>query len=222
MENEVLHAGLSEVYLPDVHEVLAGFVLNREGLEGFVEGGKSMTDDLPWAEFAAPKLIYESHVRESLDALEPYLSSPRELFAQREDSEWQDWLDAMERRLAAHRADYDGLKKYYAPIQSRTLTEDFRRALEIDPNDRNAQYYLGQILYLQGASQYGAKLYDEAIASLEQAAHFGPHRLDVMQLLGHVHADADHQAEALKHYRRFLEAGGTSERAREFVESESP
>ena len=59
---EPLHAALEEVGLDEASELLACFFMGKDTVERYVQGGEVMSDDRPWAEFVAPKLMYERNV----------------------------------------------------------------------------------------------------------------------------------------------------------------
>jgi len=77
MRQPRLQKALAEVGLPDPAEVIAHFLLDEAGMRTFAAGGELLTDDRPWAEFVAPRLVYERKVPEAARASESSVCSSR-------------------------------------------------------------------------------------------------------------------------------------------------
>src|SRR5690606_10811171 len=75
LANPRLDEALKAVGFMDVESVLGCYLMDEAGLAAFTEGGTVMRDDLPWAEFVAPKLVYERTQHESMAELEKHMSS---------------------------------------------------------------------------------------------------------------------------------------------------
>jgi spermidine synthase/MFS family permease len=145
LEIPELKAALERSGFLDPIEVVASFLLDKKGVDGYAAGGRLMTDDRPWAEFVAPKLIYERTVHNTLAQIEPHIASPAALLDPA--SATPEILASIERRHAAHRNDFKGLKAYYGGIGAGdTALNAFLESLTIDPNNYNAQYYVRQLL----------------------------------------------------------------------------
>ncbi|MEK7793048.1 MAG: fused MFS/spermidine synthase [Candidatus Hydrogenedentota bacterium] len=208
--NAPLAAGLREVYLPDIEELLACHFMDAAVMDAYAAGAPIMTDDRPWAEFAAPKLIYERDaIPDALDALAPYRESPAGLLT---ENTAPDTLAAVDRRFRAHVQDFAGLKVYYARGIGSTPQEGFRKSLEIDPNDANAKYYLAKTLSEQGAQHLRWDDRAKAEPMLLEALEYAPNRLDILLTLADAYTQWNDPARAAEYYARYTKNGGTAKR----------
>lgn len=214
-----LHDALVEAGLADSIEMIGSFVMDEAALAEFAGEGPLMSDDRPWAEFEAPKLIHAQQVPASLELLAAHLTSPIEHVAwdRVPESERGPIREALARRFAAKKKALAGLKTYYAGTFGSKPEKEFLEAFDIDPRDRAARYYLRQI------AEHRVELYldwnqaDEAVALLETldpALEDAPLR-DL--LWGDVYAAQGKDLDAFAAYRRFLDAGGAAPRAAEYV-----
>jgi spermidine synthase len=206
--NPELRAGLEAVYLPDVEEVLASFFMDRDAMQKFADGAPIMTDDRPWAEFVAPKLIYDSDVAESLKDLAPFRTSPMPLLINASDTE----REAVAQRHRAHVHDLKGLQIYYNMTIGSEPEKYFRESLDIDPKNANARYYLSEILLQKGNLNVRWDEPELAEAQLLEAQLHAPHRLDILLALVDAYAEWDRMDEARRFYAEYREKGGTAER----------
>lgn len=180
-----LKAALDEVGLRDIPEVLACFLMNKHTLDAYAAGGEVMTDDCPWAEFIAPKLVEQRTVPESIAAIQPFLATPLGLL---------DALslepavrDTIYRRHQAHVNDFDGLRAYYGGMSiDSTAPDRFKESLRIDPNDYNAQYYLKQIVQIQAQTFLRWQEYHKAQSVVQDALRYLPEDLELHDLLNQV------------------------------------
>jgi len=212
-ENAPLREGLAEVSLPDVPELLASFFMGKEQLRRFTEGARAMTDDRPWAEFIAPRLIYESNVAETLEALTPFRESPIELLIAEDSDRWPEIEAAVLRRHRAHVQDMEGLKVYYGGLNFSEPDAKFRESLVIDPDDANAKYYLTEILLSRGKLKTRWDEFDEAIALLSEASEYSPKRAEVHLALGDAYFESGDLERASESYGAYLRLGGQEFRA---------
>ena len=189
----VLEAALYKAGFRDPAEVVAAFLLDKPALEAYVEGGEIMTDDRPWAEFAAPKLVYQRMVQDTLAEIEPYIASPLPLLIEAGAA-----TDVLKRRHDAHRNDFHALQAYYGGMVSDdSISRDFLHSLEIDPLDTNAQYYLRSILPVQARLWIGGGRLEKAEDALTQALQIMPDDEEFRALLKQVW-DAQRKAEKKK------------------------
>lgn len=207
-DNPQLRAGLEAVYLPDVEEVLASFFMDRAAMEAFAEGAPIMTDDRPWAEFVAPKLIYESDVAESLKDLAPYRRSPLPLLTNATDVE----REAVARRHRAHVHDLKGLQIYYNMTIGSEPEKRFRESLDIDPKNANARYYLSEILLQKGRLNVRWDEPELAEAQLLEAHRHAPHRLDILLALVDAYTEWGRTEDARRYYAQYRTEGGSAKR----------
>jgi tetratricopeptide (TPR) repeat protein len=190
LANPRLDEALKAVGFMDVESVLGCYLMDEVGLNAYAEGGTVMRDDLPWAEFVAPKLVYERTQHESMAELEKHMSSPLPLFTPGADSEF---LARVERRHLAHVNDMKAVQEYYSgmAIGNKAL-DSFLASLAIDPTDWNAKFYVGEIARLQAEVFFDWEEHDKA---LEMLAKVLPHLPDDAELLAlrdaHVKAQAE-------------------------------
>ena len=190
MANPALKEALEDVGFHDLESVIACYLMDEAGLDAYVAGGSLMRDDLPWAEFEAPKLVYERTQHESMAALEKHMSSPVPLFTPGTDPEF---LARVERRHQAHVNDMKAVQAYYSGMAIGNKALDlFLASLAIDPDDWNAKYYVGEIARLQAEVFLGWEEHDQALEMLDRVL---PHLPDDAKLLAlreaHVKAKAE-------------------------------
>lgn len=168
-----LKAALDKVYLRDIEEVFASFIMDKTALAAFAEGGRIMTDDRPWAEFEAPKLVYAGLVPDSLQALAPHRTSVLGMF--REGSLSAESRAALERRERAHANDLDVLDDFYnSSAFSFAAFEGFQRSLDIDPQDWNARYYLKEDAVRHLSLLIGWEEWDKAQRFVDEGLRYLP------------------------------------------------
>jgi spermidine synthase len=207
--NPVLKEGLENVYLRDTTELLATFFMTRENIESFTQEAKPMTDDLPWAEFLAPKMIYSRNVQNVLIALEEYRQSPLDIVSDVDEPDWNAIESRIQLRHQAHMQDYQGLKEYYGGMMMASPENQFRKSLEIDPNDYNAQYYISEILLNKGRIFLDWEETDKALQMLLEAREHAPYRSDVHKTLGDAYTAVGNPESARVSYLEHLRLGGT-------------
>ncbi len=167
-----LKKALADVGFTDIPSILGCYLMAEEGLDAYAEGGSIMQDDLPWAEFEAPKLVYSRTQHESMNALEKHMSSPLPLFLPDTDP---DFLAVIDKRHRARTHDMKGLQAYYGGMAiGDEATDLFLKSLEIDPDNKNAQYYLRQIARMQGSAFIRWKEYDKVERLLERLLPYMP------------------------------------------------
>ncbi len=178
LANPKLDKALKDVGFMDVESVIGCYLMDDAGLKAFAEGGTAMHDDLPWAEFVAPKLVYERTQHKSMAELEKHMSSPVPLFAPGADPEF---LARVERRHQAHVSDMKAVQEYYGGMAIGSAALDkFLASLAIDPNDWNAKFYLGEIARTQAEVFLDWEEHDQALAILDKVL---PHLPDDAKLL---------------------------------------
>lgn len=143
-----LAQALAAVGLPDAVELMGCFVMDKPALAAFADGGAEMTDDLPWAEYTAPKLVYARKVPESLDMLKPRLTSP--LATMDRASMNAEERAAVERRHRSRVSDISATRGYYGGmVMGSEALDGFIDSLRIDSANPNARFYLMQVATAQ-------------------------------------------------------------------------
>ena len=212
-----VNAALAEVDLHEPIELLGCFFMDEDNVRAYVEGGHIMVDDRPWAEFIAPRLMYERHVTEALQQLEPYYQSANAIlrFPEREEDEAEAIRVAVQRRHASRQQGLQGLKQYYGGGFGDRPEEAFQAALEIDPENRDAQYYLKEI-GVNRARQYRRwSEYEEAIAYLTDLLEDVWHHPELHLELADAYYELGRLEHAQRRYAIYVELGGVVEYAHE-------
>jgi hypothetical protein len=144
---EQLSNALHAVGLDDPAELLSCYFMGKEALATFAGPGEVMTDDRPWAEFIAPKLIYEQTVEKSLAGLRPLYSPSLDIL----DTDGLPASEAatvratLDRRRQARMHDLEGIQSFYGGMIGGDQEQYFLAALATDPDDVTAQSYLGDM-----------------------------------------------------------------------------
>ena len=173
LNTPALQQVLKEANLGDAIEVFSCFLLDKAGLDGFTQGADIMSDDRPWAEFIAPRLVYARLVPESLRLLLPNMANPVDAVLPESISE--EARQALGQRYQSRRQDMKALQEYYGgSMFDDTAANGFIASLEIDPGNLNAQYYLREIVLAQGSLLLRWEDYERATAFLERVLEFLP------------------------------------------------
>ena len=222
-QTPLLKEGLEQVYLRDVPELLATFFMNKEQIEAFAGEAQVMSDDLPWAEFLAPKMIADSNVPRLLRALEKYRRSPLTLLEEESSDDWPAKKTAVTLRHKAHLQDFAGLKMYYGGMNISSPEAAFRDSLKIDPLDSNAIYYLSEILIQKSRIFLDMEeKKDEVLPLLMEARSIAPFRPDLHKLIGDVYHEKNDLDNARISYLEYIRLGGTDPLAHERTQPVSP
>ena len=209
----VVHQALQAASFGDDIEIVASFFMGKENIDAFARGGRFMTDDRPWAEFEAPKLVFMSTVDQSLKELKPYFESP------------VPWVDAgkggatvvaeIAKRHEAKAQDLEGLEIYYGQMFNADPDSYFKKALSIDPRDSNAQYYLRELTRARVARYLGWKEYDNALKCVQDARVSSPNDLALLLALADIQYAMGTKDDARKTYQEYIRLGGQASQARE-------
>jgi len=201
----IAHA-LQQAGLPDVPEVLACFFMTRANIDRYVSGRpvRLLTDDLPWAEFTAPRLMYEQTVQDSLRELRPFLESPTRLLRFAGFEETAEALRAdLDQRHRARAIDLEGLVFYYGGMMGGGADSLFMKALDIDSDDAMARYYLREIANTKGQLFLRWAQFDEGEAYLKDVMRYLPGEPSLYLALGDIYAGADKKDEARRLYASY-------------------
>ncbi|MCC6490922.1 MAG: hypothetical protein IT364_25770, partial [Candidatus Hydrogenedentes bacterium] len=201
----------------DLTELLSCFFMGKESMTAFSEGGSLMVDDRPWAEFVAPKLMFDSTVDRSLETLKPFYASPLEMliFAGIDKTEEEAARAALALRHEAHKVTLDGEVLLYRGMIGGSQEETFMAALDIDPRDYTARFYLKDIAVQRMGLFIRWNELDNARAFLAKVQPYLGDDLAYALMEGDVLFAEEKHEEAARAYRRYLDLGGTEARASE-------
>ncbi len=215
LENPAVCEALAAAGYHDIPELLASYFMGKEAIDAYAQGGTVMTDDRPWAEFVAPKLMYERHVTAILDELIPHFESPvpRISFEGIPDEGAQALRKAIQRRHEARRIDLQGVSAYYGGMVGGNQEDHFVEALKLDPNDACARHYLLQIVPAVGKQYMRWQEYDKGIELLSKTLPVLPDDPKLVLMLADFHYAKGNRQEALVQYIRYKSLGGGEQRA---------
>jgi len=131
---------LSEIDLEDPAEFLATFVMNEDRVREYAGQGRLMTDDMPVVEFTGPKSLHTNTISPNIgefvryrEPVLPYLRLPEGINKEALNKE-------LTKKFFAGRLNLIG-RAYFADANFNRAASYFRKALEVDPTDRNSIHY---------------------------------------------------------------------------------
>jgi spermidine synthase len=214
---------LARVELGDIEELLVCFFMSKDKVDAYSRGASIMTDDRPWAEFAAPKEVYASTVDVSLGEMMQFYENPKAILAFRDmpDASVQQATERLDRRYRAHIKDLEGEIAYYgAGAAMGDPAARFKEALVIDPNDLTAPFYIREIALAQAGYYLRAGRVAKAVDVLTDAIRYAPNQTVLYAELGDIyHRRLEQDDKALEYYEAYLKAGGHSERIAKLCET---
>ena len=219
LKSRLAEPGVAEAFADagyhDIPELLASYLMGKEAIDAYVAGARLMTDDRPWAEFLAPKLMYERHVSAALDEIIPHFENPveRASFDGLPPEDAAALRAAVERRHEARRVGLEGVSRYYGGMMGAGQENYFIRALEIDPEDSTARYYLLEIVFAVAKQYMRWEEYGKGIELIEKTLRTLPDNRELVLWLADFHLAKGNTREASEHYTRYKALGGTEERA---------
>jgi len=210
-----ISAALQEVGFRDLVELFSSYLMGKENIDKFARGAPVMSDDRPWAEFIAPKLVYERTVDQSLAMLLPLRENPVDIL--RRDNlpqpEADTFVAALDKRFAARTKTLDGLALYYGGSFGTEPEKLFTAALDIDPNDFTAKYYLKEITLARVKTYVRWDEPEKAIAALSEALHYVRDNPELHLELGGLYYDRQQFDLAYLCYRSYAALGGKDTQA---------
>ncbi len=207
----VVQNALRQVGLTDPPELLTGFLMSQDAIGRYLAAGpvQVMRDDRPWAEFIAPRLMYENTVAQTLRELQPFIESPLPLVRYTGIEENAESLQSiLSQRYRAKQKDFEGLIAYYSGLAGGTPETHFKAALDIDPNDANARYYLREIAKAKGKLFLRWEEIDSGVAFLTDLLRYLPDEPELYLRLGDLQYKGGRIDEAVQSYRRYQALGG--------------
>lgn len=201
---------LDAVGFTDAPELLTCFFLSKQAVNGFASGGRAMSDDVPWAEFEAPKLMYERKVVDALNEIIPLYESPIPLIRFADGEEGARAKEAVERRYRSKVAGFAGLLQFYAGGPGAAPEKEYLNALDLDPMNQDARHYLQQIALAKAKTLVRWQEYDDAKTLLLDALRYNPEDAKLLELLGDLFSDLKDTATAFTYYERAVTTGKAS------------
>ena len=212
-----IQKAIQAVGFKDIPEVLTCFFMGKHHVDLYCADGDVMSDDLPWAEFVAPKLMYLRTVDKSLEQILPFFESPSAYLNLDGVSE-QDAASlrkALELRHNARMKNLDGLKLYYGGPFGTEPDKLFKEALDIDPNDYNSRYYLKEVAIARANLYARWDEVDKAVACLTEAIRYAPDMPELYLTLADICFDHNRPEDARTYYLNYISLGGNTPRALE-------
>ncbi len=131
---------LSDIDLDDPAEFLATFVMNEDRVRRYAGDGPVMTDDMPVVEFTGPKSLHintiSPNIAEFVRLREPVLP----YLVVHDDMDKKALAEKLMKKYYAGQYNLVG-RAYFAAANFDRATAYFRKALDVDPTDRNSLHY---------------------------------------------------------------------------------
>ena len=184
MGEPALYEALKGVDLSDPYELMSGFFMGKQQIDQYRHGKPVtlMTDDRPWAEYVAPKLMYLHTVDKTLAELAPFMESPSPYLTLPGSNQSMSILSRVEQRFAAKRKCLEGVIQYYGGSIGSEPEKYFVEALTSDPNDCTARYYLKEITVARVKLFQKWSEPEKALTRLNEALRFMPDDVDLLKL----------------------------------------
>ncbi len=168
-----LRHALEDAGLGDVVEIMSCFLMDKAALDAYAHGAPIMRDDRPWAEFIMPTLVYARRVPEAIETIKPYATNPISVVVPESLTAVE--RAALERRHRSRLQDLNALQIFYGgAMLDSGAARAFVAALEIDPENRNALYYLKEIVSMQSERFQRWGEYGRILELTEMALPFLP------------------------------------------------
>lgn len=194
-----IREALEDVGFSDAFEFLSCFFMGETAMTHWTGSGRIMTDDLPWAEFEAPKARYVRHTAPNLAALIGHYESPTVIVAFGDNVAAR---EAAERRHAAARAALEGLRAYHESALDQRAEEGFREALTIDLLHANGRYYLLNLVLGKADRALRWKEPEQALKILEENMTVFSNEPEVFRRLSAAYAALGRHEEAREALKR--------------------
>lgn len=226
LEAPELLKAIRMVGFKDIAEIMSCFFMGKQNVDRYcADAGQGvatpcqalMTDDRPWAEFIAPKLMFLRTVHKTLEQLTPYFEAPTNYFTFNRVPEGMSSFvrSSSFLRYKARVKNLEGLKLYYGGMFGSGPDKFFKQALDIDPEDQNSRYYLKEIAIASAKTYAGWDDMDKAVTALNEAIHYAPDYPELYLTLADICHDHNRPEEAQKNYQLYINMGGKEPRAAE-------
>ncbi len=131
---------LSEIDLEDPAEFLATFIMNEKQVREYAGEGPIMTDDMPVVEFTGPKSLHINTISPNIAEFVRYREPVIPYLRVGADVDKKALAEELARKYYAGRLNLIG-RAYFAAANFSRAADYFKKALEIDPTDRNSIHY---------------------------------------------------------------------------------
>jgi len=215
LDDPILGPALREVGIPDAVELISSFVMGRDEVQAFGGDASPMSDDRPWAEFEAPKWVNERTVQDTLALLRERHESPISLLDTNGlPKDKADEVRAqIQRRFEARHHDLEGLQQFYGGSMLGRTDLFFKAALDADPGDATARYYLRQIVLQRVPLFAHWEEYDDGLVYIEEMLPYLPEFSELYLYQGDLYHGLEERERASASYAKYLELGGDDPRA---------
>lgn len=207
---------LQQADLGDIEEILVCFFMSKENVGAYSSGASLMTDDYPWAEFAAPKEIYANTVEQSLREMMPYYETPMRIirFAGLSAQEADEAAARIVRRHKSHTASLEAVIAYYSNMApALDPLASFREALAIDPSDLTAPFYIKEIAVQRAQYYLDMGRIARAIGILSDAIELAPKQAVLYEMLGDIYRQQlEQEDKAAEYFEVYDRLGGAGRR----------
>jgi spermidine synthase len=160
---------LANASFPNPVDVLGCFYMSQQNVEAYAKGGRIMSDDLPWAEFEAPKLMFERNVAPALRELWPFYEGPEVLVKTRT----QEQRELLEKRGKSNRAMLEG-KRMVFEGPAAAAEDKFIEALRIDDTNADAAHQLSEVVPMKAEFYMRGQEFRAAASLLDRAISVSP------------------------------------------------
>lgn len=210
-----VHQALRDAGFTDLPELLTCFFMSKAAVDRYCAGGSIMNDDRPWAEFVAPKLMYEHNVAKALRELLDYYESPLALMRRpaADDAVGQTVRQTIARRYDARKHALAGMVELRRAGLLGSSEDEFEKALAIDPNCDYARTHLLGIAGVRVDQWTKSEEFEEAQNYLTRLLLSLPDEPRLRLYLGDVYFAKGDMPQALVNYRSYVEGGGDEPRA---------
>lgn len=206
MEEPQIAEGLRAVGIADATDFLSYFFMSAPAIERFAGAAPGITDDRPWIEFLAPRVLREPTIGESIGALIPHLESPLAIAADSSsDAALHQRLDV---RFRARQLTLQGIHAIYQMGPSGEPEALLEKALDIDPTEPLAQSYLHEIAPQRVAQFLRQEDYEAAENYIEKFDRYVPHSKVVWLFRGQLYTAWNKPEKAAEAYAKLMELAG--------------
>jgi len=131
---------LSDIDLEDPAEFLTTFVMNEQKVSEYAGSGPLMTDNMPVVEFTGPKSLHTNTISPNIAELIRYREPVFPYLRLNAGLDTRALNEKLTKKFFAKRLNLIG-RAYFAAANFNRAVAYFKKALEVDPRDRNSLHY---------------------------------------------------------------------------------